>query len=255
MTQHPETGDAARASRASARPRSSTPTLDAARRGRLRPADHGRRRRRAKASKATLYRRWNDKAEPRRRRAACAPRSAPQRRPRHRHACAATCSQTSCGDGGLTDRARRRTSSAGVITALHRDPEFAEAFRARVHRPEGRRSRRAIYERARDRGEITADVDLDLLAPALAGIVLHRAFVLGDARRRRDRRPRRRRDHPARRAPGRRARRRDTQTTHSNSKDTRMTDRPTATRDVRPRPAARPPPPGLGARAHLASRS
>ena len=29
------------------------------------------------------------------------------------------------------------------------------------------------------RGEITADLDLDLFTPALAGIVLHRSFVLG----------------------------------------------------------------------------
>ena len=36
-----------------------------------------------------------------------------------------------------------------------------------------------LFERARARGEITADLDLDLLSPALAGIILHRGFVLG----------------------------------------------------------------------------
>ena len=38
---------------------------------------------------------------------------------------------------------------------------------------------RAIFERARDRGELREGVDLDLLAPALAGICLHRLFLLG----------------------------------------------------------------------------
>ena len=67
---------------------------------------------------------------------------------------------------------------AGVITALHHDPEFAEAFRTRVIAPKLEVSR-AVYERARLRGEIAADVDLDLIFPALAGIILHRSFVLG----------------------------------------------------------------------------
>ena len=67
---------------------------------------------------------------------------------------------------------------AGVVTALHHDPEFAEEFRTRVIAPKIEPTR-AVFERARDRGEITADLDLDLLAPALAGIVLHRSFVLG----------------------------------------------------------------------------
>jgi hypothetical protein len=39
---------------------------------------------------------------------------------------------------------------------------------------------RSIFERARERGEIPASADLDLLAPALAGIVLHRLFLLGE---------------------------------------------------------------------------
>jgi hypothetical protein len=67
---------------------------------------------------------------------------------------------------------------AGVITALHHDPDFAEEFRTRVVQPKLEVGRR-VFERARARGEITADLDLDLFAPALAGIVLHRSFVLG----------------------------------------------------------------------------
>ena len=39
---------------------------------------------------------------------------------------------------------------------------------------------KALFERARERGEIRADVDIELLAPALAGIVLHRFFLVGE---------------------------------------------------------------------------
>jgi hypothetical protein len=37
----------------------------------------------------------------------------------------------------------------------------------------------AIYERAVARGEIGTDVDLEIIGPSLAGILLHRAFVMG----------------------------------------------------------------------------
>lgn len=85
--------------------------------------------------------------------------------------------QMSCGHGGLSD-ARSGDIMAAMVTALHHDPEFAEEFRARVVQPKIEVSR-MVFERARARGEITADLDLDLLSPALAGIILHRGFVLG----------------------------------------------------------------------------
>jgi AcrR family transcriptional regulator len=85
--------------------------------------------------------------------------------------------QMACGHGGLSD-ARSGQIMAAVVTAMHHDPEFALEFRTRVVEPKIAVSRRA-FERARARGEITADLDLDLLGPALAGIILHRGFVLG----------------------------------------------------------------------------
>ena len=85
--------------------------------------------------------------------------------------------QMACVHGGLTD-ARSAQVMAGVVTAIQRDPEFAEEFRTRVIAPKIAVIR-GIFERARTRGEITADLDLDLLAPALPGIILHRSFVLG----------------------------------------------------------------------------
>jgi AcrR family transcriptional regulator len=130
---------------------------------------------RAKASKATLYRRWNGKVSlvidallsvkttP------AAPDTGSLR---------GDLIESFCGEGGLTDE-RSVVTFASVITAISRDREFAEAFRRDVIAPKAAVSR-SIFTRARDRGEIPDAVDLDLLAPALAGIVLHRMYLLGE---------------------------------------------------------------------------
>jgi hypothetical protein len=65
-----------------------------------------------------------------------------------------------------------------VITALSSDPEFARRFREAFIAPKVKVSH-DIYQRAIDRGEIPADVDIEVIAPALAGILLHRSFVMG----------------------------------------------------------------------------
>ncbi len=83
-----------------------------------------------------------------------------------------------CGMGGLTDHDTTQTFGA-VMTALSTDPEFAVEFRTRVLQPKAQLSR-TLFQRAADRGEIRTDIDLDLVAPALAGIVLHRLFVMGE---------------------------------------------------------------------------
>jgi AcrR family transcriptional regulator len=130
----------------------------------------------AKAGKATLYRRWEKKSS--------LVVDALLRSKATLQVCAADTGSLredliamSCGAGGLIDD-RSVGVMAGVITALHRDPEFAAEFRSRVAQPKLEASRR-VFERARDRGEITGDLDLDLISPALAGIILHRSFVLG----------------------------------------------------------------------------
>jgi AcrR family transcriptional regulator len=131
---------------------------------------------RAKASKATLYRRWKGKPE-----LVVAAIMA--------HKGEAVVPDTGslrgdllaayCGSGGLNDPLAQSVLSA-VVTAMVRDPEFAEVYRRDFIGPKIASSH-AIYERARERGEVHPDTDLSVLAPALAGIVLHRAFLLGDA--------------------------------------------------------------------------
>jgi AcrR family transcriptional regulator len=130
----------------------------------------------AKASKATLYRRWTSKpslvvdAILRSKEALQAPEV-------DTGSLREDLVQMACGHGGLTDT-RSSEVMAGLVTALHHDPDFAVEFRTRVLGPKIEIGRR-VFERARARGEITADLDLDLLSSALAGIILHRSFVLG----------------------------------------------------------------------------
>ena len=131
---------------------------------------------RAKASKATLYRRWKGKPE-----LVVAAIMA--------HKGDAVVPDTGslrgdllaayCGSGGLNDPLAQSVLSA-VVIAMGRDPEFAEVYRRDFIGPKMAVSR-TIYERARERGEVHPDADLSVLAPSLPGIVLHRAFLLGEA--------------------------------------------------------------------------
>ena len=131
---------------------------------------------RAKASKATLYRRWRGKPE------------LVVAAVTHHHEAVAAMPDTGtlrgdllaayCGSGGISDP-RAQAVLAAVVTAMGRDPEFAEIYRREFIAPKVAVSR-GIYERARERGEVHPDADLTILGPSLAGIVLHRAFLLGD---------------------------------------------------------------------------
>ncbi len=129
----------------------------------------------AKASKATLYRRWSTKQA---------------------LVVDAVCSQKSSGPvpdtgslrddlvtlhcemGGFGDP-RNLAVLAAVVTAMARDEEFAATYRRDFIAPKIAAAR-VIFDRARARGEIGGDVDVALLAPALPGIVLHRIFFLGE---------------------------------------------------------------------------
>ncbi|MCL2542887.1 MAG: TetR/AcrR family transcriptional regulator [Nocardioidaceae bacterium] len=131
---------------------------------------------RAKASKATLYRRWSGKA------ALVIDALVHQKEELHEPedtgSLRGDLRAAFCAPGGLTD-AHQTAILGAVITAMGRDAEFAESFRDRFIAPKSHVGR-AIYERAQERGEIRADLDLDIFTAALPGIVLHRMFLLGD---------------------------------------------------------------------------
>jgi AcrR family transcriptional regulator len=134
---------------------------------------------RAKASKATLYRRWNGKVQ----------LVIDALHHHHKHdtpdvpvdtgSLRGDLIESYCGTGGLTDKPEVAAFGA-ILTAIMRDPEFAAAFRRDVVAPKLAASK-AVFDRAKERGEIGAGVDIDLLAPALAGIVMHRLILVGEA--------------------------------------------------------------------------
>jgi AcrR family transcriptional regulator len=130
----------------------------------------------ARASKATLYRRWSTKS-------ALVIDALKSQKPAHAPADTGNLRDdllaTYCGMGGQADQAQIAIL-ASVITAIGRDADFAEAFRRDFIGPKAAVSAE-IFARARARGEIRDDVDLDVVVPALPGIALHRQFLLGQS--------------------------------------------------------------------------
>jgi AcrR family transcriptional regulator len=131
---------------------------------------------RARASKATLYRRWSDKhslvVD-----ALMRSKKSPDLDDFDTGTLRGDLLATFCGPGGFAGK-DNAAMLAAIITALHTDEDFAAEFRARFLAPKIEVSRR-IYARAEERGEVAPGIDLDVLAPALAGILLHRVFLLG----------------------------------------------------------------------------
>lgn len=132
---------------------------------------------RARASKATLYRRWESKAslvvE-----ALIRAKQSPHIDDHDTGSLREDLLSTFCGSHGINETATQVLGS--VITALSTDPDFAAQFREKFIAPKVALTQ-AIYRRAQERGEISADIDLDVIGPALAGILLHRTFILGVA--------------------------------------------------------------------------
>jgi AcrR family transcriptional regulator len=132
--------------------------------------------RRSRASKATLYRRWEGKpslvVD-----AMVRAKQAPTVEQHDTGTLRGDLVSTFCGDHGMGSGSATGLLGS-VITALASDPEFAELWRAAFVAPKVAVSQ-GIYARAIERGEIRPDIDIDIIAPALAGILLHRSFVLG----------------------------------------------------------------------------
>ena len=132
--------------------------------------------REAKASKATLYRRWDSKPDLVLA-ALVHSKGHVGVTPADTGSLRGDLVSTFCGGSGI---ARSGTSAVmgAVVTAITTDPEFGELFREQFVRPKIEATR-VIYDRAIARGEISADLDLDVITPALAGVLLHRMFLLG----------------------------------------------------------------------------
>lgn len=129
----------------------------------------------AKASKATLYRRWSSKSalviD-----ALIAEKDSPDLPDTGN--LRDDLLAISCAQGGLADK-KPLGILAGVVTATQRDPEFAAEFRERFIEPKVI-ANRVVYDRAHERGEIRDDLDVDLISSALPAIVMQRALLLGE---------------------------------------------------------------------------
>lgn len=130
--------------------------------------------RHAHAGKATLYRRWESKQS-----------LVVDALIRSKHAAPTEDPDTGSLRGDLiglfcTGHGLVASSTlAAVMTAIQTDPAFGREFRERFLAPK-RAVMRAVFDRAADRGELAAGIDPELVGPALAAILLHRRYILGE---------------------------------------------------------------------------
>jgi AcrR family transcriptional regulator len=130
---------------------------------------------RAKAGKATVYRRWAGKAELLVDAVACrahptiaAPDTGSLRGDLH----AVLDAKVAAADRG------ELREMFGLISALPHNPDLQRAFRARFMSSEG--LLRTAIDRAAARGEVPAGRDLDLLANLLPALSFHRLLLTGE---------------------------------------------------------------------------
>lgn len=131
----------------------------------------------AKASKATLYRRWSTKAElvvdsvMR----VCDDRELPDV---DTGTLRGDLVGMDCDTGGLREILPGLLGA--LMPAIHRDAELSREITERIVEPLQERQL-AVYERARARGEITTDVDLERISKLVPALVMHDALLLGRA--------------------------------------------------------------------------
>ncbi|NUS53839.1 MAG: TetR family transcriptional regulator [Streptomycetaceae bacterium] len=130
----------------------------------------------AKASKATLYRRWTTKAELVVD-AISRAKGCPLPEDVDTGSLRGDLISMACGEGGFTEE-MPMSVMAGLLTALHRDEDLKAAFQEQFLAPRIAITS-GVYERAVARGEIAADVDVELLSVTLPAIIIHQAFILG----------------------------------------------------------------------------
>jgi AcrR family transcriptional regulator len=133
---------------------------------------------RAKAGKATLYRRWSSKAELVIDAIACMKKDdlESSRLPD---------TGTLRGDlvamikaPSINDGEKKLQVMAGVVSMLSHSPELTEAVRAAIVEPRAA-ANRVLMRRAIERGEIPADSDIELLSLVGPSMAMYRVLFLG----------------------------------------------------------------------------
>jgi AcrR family transcriptional regulator len=132
---------------------------------------------RAKAGKATLYRRWPSKAELVIDAVACMkttgldPHDLPDTGTLRGDLVAMIKPHT------IDDAERKLQVMAGLVSMLSRSPELAEVAHTAIMDPRARITRK-LLQRAIDRGEIPADSDIDTLSMVSASMAAYRTLML-----------------------------------------------------------------------------
>lgn len=132
---------------------------------------------RAKAGKATVYRRWPSKADLVVEAVACMkkvdtdPASLPDTGTLRGDLIAMMRPHT------IVDAEKKLRVMAGLVSMLAQSPEFADAVNAAIVEPRASINR-VFLQRAVDRGEIPADVDIEQLAILAPSMVAYRVLVL-----------------------------------------------------------------------------
>lgn len=131
---------------------------------------------RAKAGKATVYRRWESKSELVIDAVAC------MKGPVDFDALPDT--GTLRGDlvamikpPSIADAQRKVRIMGGLMSLIQQEPDLAEAAHIAVMEPR-LQVNRVLMQRAIDRGEISADIDIDLIATVSSAMVSYRTMML-----------------------------------------------------------------------------
>ncbi len=133
---------------------------------------------RAKAGKATLYRRWSSKPELVLDAVACLKSS-------ELDLAALPDTGTLRGDlvamiktPSIRDGERKLKVMAGIVSMIARNPELAAAAQDALVQPRAAVNR-ILFQRAIDRGEIPADADIERLSMIGQALVAYRVLMLG----------------------------------------------------------------------------